>query len=187
MSNLSVLLLGLALAGLAVSLACANPNHPSAGSNRLTRLEIPAPPDSAVHSTIDAAVEAAFMAARRADRPRGRDRLRIGTIRRVEGGFSWVEPRASESSVGALRLMQVRLSLRPDDVAIYGIHPISGHADFDRANEVVSRDERRLVDEHDPLHRPIYVLTPSRRVVRYPEVERSVEIVQSESGGSARR
>lgn len=182
--NLPILLLGLTLTGLVASLACASPLP--TGPNRPALTTASAGDEKAVYPSIDAAVEAAFAAAARGAGPAERDRLRIGTIRRVAGGFAWVEPAVSSSSVGAMAPVHVRLRLGPEDVAIYGLHPRSGLADLDRANESVSRHERRLVDEQDPLHRPLYVLTPSRRVVRYPALPESVEVVRREEKAAPR-
>lgn len=188
MFNVPILVLGLTLTGLVASLACASP--PPAGRRPSTLSAIPAgmPPAAAesefVHPSIDAAVEAAFAAAERAAGPAERDRLRIGTIRRVEGGFRWISPAVSASPIGAMTPMQVRLRLGAEDVAIYGLHPRSGLADLDRVNESVTRHERRLVDEVDPLHRPLYVQTPSRRVLRYPAFPESLEVVRREEAGA---
>lgn len=183
MFNLPTLLLGLTLTGLVASLACASPLP--AGRPAASRAMAPtSAPDVVVYPSIDAAVEAAFAAAEQAAGPAERDRMRMGTIRRVAGGFGWVAPAVSASPIGAMSPMQVRLRLGPEDVAIYGLHPRSGLADLDRANESVSRHERRLVDERDPLHRPLYVRTPSRRIVRYPALPESLEIVRREEAGA---
>jgi hypothetical protein len=182
--NLPILLLGLTLTGLAASLACASP-LPS-GPARSALAAIPTDAPSAVYPSIDEAVEAAFVAAEEGTGPAERERLRIGTIRRVPGGFAWVEPMVSSSDIGAMTPMEVRLRLGADDVAVYGLHPRSGLADVDRANETVTRHERRLVDERDPLHRPFYLLTPSRRMVRYPALPESVEVVRRDEEGASR-
>jgi hypothetical protein len=169
----------LALIGLAASIACASP-----APTDMTRQRLPeeVASDSAVYPSVEAAVGAAFAAAERADLRATRDRLRIGTIRRVPGGFSWSAPVASRTAVTEMAPIQVRLRFDPQDVAIYGLHPRSGRSELDRSNEVVTRHERRLVDEQDRLHRPLYVLTPSRRIVRYPDVPESVELVRREEG-----
>lgn len=184
MFNLPILLLGLTLTVLVASLACAGPLP--TGEARPARATPPPAAESAVYPSIDEAVEAAFAAAEQGAGLGERDRLRIGTIRRVAGGFAWVEPVVSSSAIGAMTPMQVRLRLAPGDVAIYSLHPRSGLADLDRANETVTRHERRLVDEQDRLHRPVYVLTPSRRVVRYPAMPESVEVVRREEPGVPR-
>jgi hypothetical protein len=184
--QIPILCLGLTLAGLAATLACASPLPNRAV--RSTPLASPAGSEAAVYPSIDLAVEAALAATHEEAGPGVRDRLRIGTIRRVDGGFAWVEPVVSSSPVAAMTPMQVRLRLGPEDVAIYGLHPRSGLSDLDRANERITRSERRLVDEQDPLHRPIYVLTPSRRIVRYPEAgAESIEVVRQEAEGLRRR
>lgn len=197
-SNVPILILGLALTGLVASLACASPSPTGEGRPVLVRRAAPAEPSTGpaadpsvqpgIYPSIEAAVDAAFVAADRASGPAERDRLQIGTIRRVEGGFAWVAPALSATSVGAMTPVRVRLRLGPEDVAIYGLHPRTGLADLDRANEGVTRPERRLVDEQDPLHRPLYVRTPSRRVVRYPAAgPESVEVVRREDPGPGRR
>lgn len=63
--------------------------------------------------------------------------------------------------------MRVRLALAAEDVAVYAVHPRSGRPEVDRANETPSRSERALVESWE---RPLFVLTPSRRIVRL-EVE----------------
>ncbi|MBK7951992.1 MAG: hypothetical protein IPK00_25360, partial [Deltaproteobacteria bacterium] len=136
MSNLPILLLGLTLTGLMASLACASPSPMGAAPAALVSVRT-AGVDHSVYPSIDAAVEAAFTAAEEGAGPAERDRLRIGTIRRVAGGFAWVEPAVSSSAIHAMTPMQVRLRLGPEDVAIYGLHPRSGLADLDRANESV--------------------------------------------------
>lgn len=130
-----------------------------------------------VFATVEAAVGDAFEAARRDSGPANRDRLRIGTIRRVEGGFAWSAPIRSRAPVGGMRPMLVRVRFGPDDVALYGIQPRSGLSEVDRQNEAISSAVQRLVDEKDPLHRPIYMLTPSRRIVRYQHDLAALEVV----------
>lgn len=134
-----------------------------------------------VFATIEAAVVDAFEAAESVAGPGDRDRMRLGTIRRVAGGFRWTEPVRSRGTVGAMAPMQVRFRLGPDDVAVYAVHPRSGEASVDRRNEQIGRGEQKLVDEQDPLHRPLYVRTPSRRTLRYPVDpghEATVEVVR---------
>ena len=136
-----------------------------------------------VFPTVEAAVGDAFEAARRDSGPANRDRLQIGTIRRVEGGFAWSAPERSDSTIGGTRPMRVRVRFGPDDVALYGVQPRSGLAEVDRHNEAISADVQRLVDERDPLHRPIYMLTPSRRIVRYQHDPAALEVVSRDDVG----
>lgn len=133
-----------------------------------------------VFATIEAAVRDAFEVAEDQAGPGDRERLRIGTIRRVEGGFAWTDPVRSQGTVGASAPLQARLRLGPDDVAVYSLHPRSGDRELDRLNEAVGAGERRLVDVQDRLHRPIFVRTPSRRIVRYPEAPESLEVVRAD-------
>ncbi len=137
-----------------------------------------------VFATIEEAVQGAFDAAEVRSGPADRDRLQIGTIRRIAGGFVWTEPVRSRGTVSGSAPMRARLRLGPEDVAVYSVHPRSGQADVDRLNESVGAGERRLVDEQDPLHRPLFVCTPSRRILRYagPEAERAeaLEVVRAD-------
>ena len=57
----------------------------------------------------------------------------------------------------------------PGDVATYIIHPRTDRREIDRRNERATERERRLVDERDPLHRPLYILTPSKKVLHYAD------------------
>lgn len=135
-----------------------------------------------VFATIEDAVRDAFEAAEARSGLSDRDRLQVGTIRRIAGGFVWTEPVRSPGSIRASAPPRARLRLGPDDVAVYSVHPRSGHADLDRLNEAVGAGERRLVDEQDPLHRPLFVRTPSRRILRYPgpaERSESLEVVRA--------
>ncbi len=149
----------------------AEPSSPPAGS---------APADR-VFPTVEAAVNDALETARHRAGPADRERFRFGTIRRVSGGFAWSAPVRSRAAIGAIRPNRVRLRLGPDDVAIYGIHPRSGRRELDRLNETVSRQERGVVDGQNSLHRPLYVLTPSRRIIRYPDAPETLEIVRRET------
>ena len=133
-----------------------------------------------VFPTIEAAVRDAFEVAEDQAGPGDRERLRIGTIRRVAGGFVWTDPVRSRGTVGASTPLQARLRLGPDDVAVYSLHPRSGDPELDRLNEAVVAGERRLVDVQDPLHRPLFVRTPSRRIVRYPAVPEALEVVRAD-------
>jgi hypothetical protein len=130
-----------------------------------------------VFATVEAAVGDAFEAARRDTGPTNRDRLRIGAIRRVDGGFAWSAPARSSATVDGMRPMRVRVRFGPDDVALYGVQPRSGLPAVDRRNEAINSDVQRLVDEQDPLHRPIYMLTPSRRIVTYQHDRATLEVV----------
>ena len=171
-------LLLLALTALVGSIGCATQ---LASESRLASPPAVSAPADRVFPTIEAAVTDALETARHRAGPADRERFRFGTIRRVSGGFAWSAPIRSRDAIGAIRPNRVRLQLGRDDVAIYGIHPRSGRAELDQLNETVNRQERGVVDGQDSLHRPLYVLTPSRRIVRYPETPETLEIVRQDT------
>lgn len=113
--------------------------------------------------SLSAAAHAALAEARRDDRPGRRDRLRAGLIVRRGASYVWLDPEVASSTNAA----RVRVEIRHDQAATYVVHPKTGNLEVDRASEGVTRAERRLVDRVDPLHRPIFVLTPSGRVLVY--------------------
>jgi len=121
----------------------------------------------AVFESIETAAVDALAHARHHEGPADRGRLRIGTIRRVPGGFSYGLPERSRATVWSLAPPVLRFGLGPEDVATYVVHPRSGRAVIDRENEEPNPSERRLVDRLDPRGRPLYLLTPSQRVLRY--------------------
>lgn len=128
-----------------------------------------------VFESVEAAVVDALAHAQATTRARDRGRLRLGTIYRVPGGFSYRAPERSEATVWASRPPVLRYALRPTDVASYIVHPRSGRRAVDQANEHPSASERRIVDELDPDARALYLLTPSLRVVRYAN-QRETEV-----------
>jgi hypothetical protein len=128
---------------------------------------------AAIHALAHARVEAT---------PHERGRYLSGTIQRVAGGYTYGDARASSASVWDRVLPILRLRLTPSDVASYVVHPASGRWDLDRRNERPNRDERRLVDEVDAASRPLFVLTPSRRIKRYAD-RQLVELTRLEAGG----
>ena len=122
-------------------------------------------PDGVFHS-IEAAAIDALATAHLAATPRDRERLRVGTIYRVANGFSYTAPQRAAASSPLMR-QSVRYPLRSIDVASYVIWPRSGEARSKRSNETPCEEWIRIVDELDPAHRPLYVLTPSLDVMRY--------------------
>lgn len=185
-SHLPLLLVSFLL--FTASLGCASPIVPAVGSTGDGRLPAVATADRRVFPTIEAAVDDALASAGRERGPARRERFLFGTIRSVPGGYVWTAPVRSRATVGALRPQGIRLPLGVDDVAIYGLHPRSGRSEVDRLNERVSRQEKRAVDEQDGAPRPLYVLTPSRRIVRYPEVTEgfleALEVVRRDGAGA---
>lgn len=98
--------------------------------------------------------------------PRGRPQILAGTIARVPGGFSYTAPTAStrESPYTAPSL---RHQLTPSDEASYLVYTRLGFSRADRAMESPRAVARRIVDDIDAQHRPVYLLTPSLDIVTY--------------------
>jgi hypothetical protein len=133
-------------------------------------------PTDRVFPTIEEAVLDALAAAQQNAARTDRFRYRFGTIRRTPRGYTWSVPVRSRETVRDLGPSWVRLKLGPADVAIYGVHPKSNIEDVDRRNESVSRPERRAIDGQISFRRPLYVLTPSGRIFRYPEAPSTLEV-----------
>lgn len=154
-----------ALAALTACVACAGaPPASPAGDAGRGDSEAVAP--EAVFPSVQAAALEALATARRTATPLDQQRLRVGTIHRVAHGYAYSPPRRA---AGASSLMgqSVRHRLRPVDVASYVIPPHTADWPATRPNERSDREMQRIVDELDRAHRPVYVLTQSRDVVRY--------------------
>jgi len=141
---------------LIVLSACSGPSGPGALNEE---------PCRAVYASIEAAARAALGQIHDTTRPASRARLRIGTIRRVEHGYVWQRPRSSRPQRFSRRAPTVRFHMRRDDVASYVIHPRTGQPHLDRAYEEPTESERRLVQRLDPFGRPLYLLTPTGRIL----------------------
>ncbi|GEM_PF-4976037 len=123
----------------------------------------------ALFETVEAAAVDALAHAHHTLRTGDRGRLLLGTIYRFGDAYSYTEPMRSQQTVWASRPPVLRYALRSIDVASYVVHPPSGSSRIDRANERPNASQRRIVDELDPRGRPLFVLTPSRRIVRYAD------------------
>jgi hypothetical protein len=153
------------LAMLAACVACAGA-PPSSLAASDTRAGIRAEGPGAVFPSVQAAALDALATAHRTATPLDRRRLRVGTIHRVAHGFVYSAPQRAAGS-SALMPQRVRYRLRPIDVASYVIPPRSAEWRPARSNETQARKTQRVVDELDPAHRPIYLLTQSFDVVSY--------------------
>jgi hypothetical protein len=175
-------LLGLTLATLASGCAgSVAPREPALGK---LASDHPTRGPGAVFATIEEAALDALAWSRANGRLTDRRRLRIGTIQRRPGGYAYSAPLRSRTTVDSSAPLNVRFRLESEDVATFVLHPRSGRRSVDRRNESATPDERRLVDELDPRHRPIFVLTPSRKVIRYRNGELPILVVQRESHGT---
>jgi hypothetical protein len=112
----------------------------------------------AVFGRIDAAaVDALTYAYLQAQAAHDTERMRGGTVHRVDGGFSYGEIQVA----GPLLPNQITYALEPQDVARFQIYPRVSDHDVNRAAERPTRVDRRSVSFVDPLHRPLYILHPS--------------------------
>jgi hypothetical protein len=120
----------------------------------------------AVFDSVEAAAIDALSHAHRTATLTDRQRLRVGVIHRVAGGYSYTAAKRSGTS-SPLMPHRVRYRLRASDVGRYIIPARSAKLHVNRMNEEPTREEKRIVDELDPAHRPLYQLTPSLNVVSY--------------------
>ena len=164
--------LALGLAGL---IGCAGVPPTEAGRLVTTRIDEASKPGMVFMSIEEAAI-AAVARARANATPVEREALLIGSIIRVEGGYSWLQPQHSGSYFRATRRPRARLAPSQDHVATYLVHPRTGEPRLDRINERFSQSERDIVDRADPFHRPIFLLTPSGRILAYGHEEPAVQI-----------
>ncbi len=118
---------------------------------------------AAVHATLeDAALDA--LDTLRADRaPATRGRLRVGRIVSVDGGYVWEAPAKAAPGVRPV----VRLRSGPDHVATFLARPNDSSSSDRALAREWQRREQALVDVHDRLHRPLYVLTGKGEIVVY--------------------
>jgi hypothetical protein len=75
--------------------------------------------------------------------------------------------------------------LTNDSVAHFQHYPAANAGPRSQVYERHSRQQRRVVDELDPLHRPSYLLTPSLRVVAYRGQGEEPEVAQLQRNGSS--
>ena len=166
---------------VAGSLGCAGvgaPAHPGTSPIDVFALASSAPArgPGSLFPTIEAAALDALNWSHRGAQLRDRGRLRVGTISLTTEGYRYSESRRSQARFASNSPVGVRYELGPDDVATYIIHPRTNRPEINQHNERPTEREKRLVDERDPHHRPLYILTPSRKVVRYAN-GRSVRLV----------
>ena len=109
---------------------------------------------------------------------RVRTRVRAGTIRSVEGGFTYEDVHVADRH----RPDFVRYALVRGDVAHFAVYPSVLDRRKDARAERHSMRDRQNVDRRDPLHRPHYLLTPSLRVVVYEGSGRTRELASLAQG-----
>ena len=92
---------------------------------------------------------------------------RGGTVVPVAGGFSYAEPSVADGASARLQY-----ALRRDAVLHFRHYPASSASTTGPSRNALSRRDRRLVDRGDPLQRPIYYMTPDRKIRVYAAGER---------------
>ena len=98
-----------------------------------------------------------------ARRTHKKDRMYGGAIKSVEGGYTYAKPVVAPSR----RPLEVRYRIGRDDVARYHVYPQAVDIRERRSREHVSTGDQISVNESDPLHRPVYFLTPKLVVKAY--------------------
>jgi hypothetical protein len=138
----------------------------------------------AVFPSVQAAALDALANAHRTATPRDRSRLRVGAIHRVAHGYAYSAPRRAATSTPLMH-QSVRHPLHPNDVASYVIPPRTAERRSSRGHAMRVRRTQHIVDELDPAHRPIYVLTGSLDVVSYSHGERTRVVANLSAHGQA--
>ena len=110
-----------------------------------------------------AAVDALTYAYLQARESRDTERIRSGTIYPVGDRYSY----AGIQLANPLTPHRISYRFGPHEVARFHAYPVYRDLRVDRANERLSRVDRRSVSVIDPLHRPLYVLHPSLRIRSY--------------------
>jgi len=175
----SILLLGLALSSPSIATA-EDSGHPGrrpfqpaaeASLSGGTRSLHARGPGTLFASIEAAAIDALTYAHIQALEARDTARIRGGTIYMIDGRYSYGEIQLGNP------LTPHRLSYRfgPREVARFHAYPVYQNVIRNRANERLSRSDRRSVSFIDPLHRPLFVLHPSLsiRVYRGENSERT--------------
>ena len=110
-----------------------------------------------------AAVDALTYAYLQARESRNTERIRGGTIYPVGDRYSY----AGIQLANPLTPHRISYRFGPHEVARFHAYPVYRDLHVNRANERLSRVDRRSVSVIDPLHRPLYVLHPSLRIRAY--------------------
>ncbi|MAG32171.1 MAG: hypothetical protein CL908_14910 [Deltaproteobacteria bacterium] len=149
--------------------------QPTERSLLLSGMPYPVPAPGAVLGSVEEAAIAALVHARTTATRVERESMLVGSIVRVENGLTWSEPQRSGSFFRSAGRPVVRYVLSGTAVATYVVHPRTGHFEVDRLNERITPSEKRFV-KADPRHRPVFLLTPSGRVLSYAHDAEPVEV-----------
>lgn len=112
--------------------------------------------------TVFASVEAAAIDALSFARQQkgSRQYERGGSIVPVVGGYSYAEPQRGNSDV-------MHLTLEPNAVAWFVARRDVRPSKRTRQDERLSYEARRMVDQVDPQQRPVFMLTPGKKILTY--------------------
>jgi hypothetical protein len=110
-----------------------------------------------------AAIDALTYAYLQAHKANDAARIRGGTIFPIGGHYSY----GTIQLGNPLSPHQIRYRFGPREVARFHAYPVYRDLRANRANERLSRVDRRSVSAIDPLHRPLYVLHPSLAIRAY--------------------
>jgi hypothetical protein len=138
-------------------------------------------PPTRIFASIDEAAVAALAEVRSHASLAERRSIRLGAIRKVQGGYTWLHTATAGAGFRSRRPAVVRFRLSADDLAIFIVHPASGEPDVDRANEWPSASEKRLLEDRLGRARPVYLLTPRLDVVRYARDEAAYRVANLRS------
>ena len=89
---------------------------------------------------------------------------RGGVIVATAGGFTYAAPTSGGANV-------IQLALSDDAVAWYVARREVRPSKRTRADEHLSWEARRMVDQVDPQRRPYFVLTPGEKVLTYNDLQ----------------
>ena len=186
----SISVLQLCFLGLVLSAAGCAGTAPGERSLLLSGVPItPSGPDVTHDSVEGAAISALTIATTRMTQRQSR-RIQVGSIVEVDGGYRWVETQDTRRASASSWRPSARAVVLPNQVASYVIHPRTGDRRIDRIHEDFTPSERAWVDQRDPKHRPLFLLTPSGRLVSYEygQAERTgVEVAKLRHGRSTQR
>jgi hypothetical protein len=124
--------------------------------------------------TLDAAVmDALAYANDEAARTRTRHLFRGGAIVKQDGVYSYEEVNVAPPDDPT----RIEYELGPKHVARFHAYPRAFQPEINLRSERPSRQDRQSVDQVDPLHRPLFILTPRLLVKAYHGSAEPVELV----------
>ncbi|MEZ4330336.1 MAG: hypothetical protein R3F35_01175 [Myxococcota bacterium] len=170
------------VASLAASLGgsgCASPG--SLRAEPVARASLAPAGPGHVFATAELAAVDALTFCERASARAGDPRARAGTVYPVSGGFRYDTPVVAAEPRGRLRYR-----LAPQDVLHFRHLPAAAwNATGPSANRLSAR-ARDFVDRGDPLHRPIYFMTPDRRLRTYASRAEGTQTLARIAAGAGR-